>query len=512
MRFMGLRQLGIGLTRALRCKSNASVPVLMQWRVNANLEYRTRLFLTVVLFSLTYLIFSVSPIIDNSDSKYSILVSESILHNGTSHLNEYRFPAPIAELKTSTPPTVDPANPLTYELGKVNGNIVYCFPNGSSLLSLPFVAILNALSVHAASRDGVYNTTGEVVIEKTLSTLLMALLTCIVFRTALFLLNKEVSAVVALGFALGTQVWSTATRSLWSHTWFILLGGVTVEVILRAESQRRKIPPIFLATVLSWMYFVRPTGAIPIVCVAGYLFICHRDTFIAFAVTGALWFGAFIAYSWFTFGEPIPGYYLASRLNFHGFSTALAGTLISPSRGLLVYVPTIGFIFYLIARYWNELPYRGVVTLSLTIVALHIVSVAGYPNWWGGGSYGPRLTTDLLPWFALLAIVGCAGVKKGTGLTLSRPELGAAFALLALAVAINARGAFSVYAHHVWNLQTVIDRHPERAFDWSYPQFAAGLIAPPDYVTWRYPSQKQPWALEPAKRLTRIDGDGAVRR
>jgi hypothetical protein len=453
---------------------------------------RTRILLTVALFSFTYLVFSISPVIDSSDSAYSILVSESILHHHTSHLNSYHFPASVAELRTSTPPTTDPANPLTYELGKVNGNIVYCFPNGSSVLSLPFVATLNALSFSAATSEGSYDKVGEVMIEKMLSALLMALLICIVFRTALLLLNVEASVVIALGFAFGTQVWSTATRSLWSHTWFILLGGAALGVILRAESQDRKIPPIFLATILSWMYFVRPTGAIPILCVTAYLLIYHREAFVAFAITGALWFGAFVAYSWFTFGEVIPGYYFASRLQFHGLATALAGVLISPSRGLLVYVPTILFIFYLIARYWNELPYRQLVGLSLTIIVLHIISVAGYPNWWGGGSYGPRLTTDLLPWFALLAIVGCAGAKRASSSILSGMEAGAAFALLALSIAINARGALSVYAHHVWNLEMVIDHHPERAFDWSYPQFAAGLIDPPDYVTWRYPSQNNP--------------------
>jgi hypothetical protein len=251
------------------------------------------------------------------------------------------------------------------------------------------------------------------------------------------------------------------------------------------------------------MYLVRPTGAIPILCVTIYLLVYHRNALVAFAITGALWFGAFVAYSWFTFGELIPGYYLASRLQFHGLSTALAGVLISPSRGLLVYVPTIVFILYWIVRYWNQLPCRKVVVLALAIVALHIVSVAGYPNWWGGGSYGPRLSTDILPWFALMAIVGCAGARKSSPLIFSRLELLAVSALLGLSIAINARGALSVYAHHVWNLEMVIDHHPKRAFDWSYPQFAAGLIKPPGYVIWRYPTPQQSSASEPSKTLPR---------
>ncbi len=464
---------------------------------------RTVAFMTVALFAFTYLIFSISPVIDSSDSAYSMLVTESVLHHHSSHLNSYQFPAPIAELKTSTPPTTDPANPLTYQLGRVNSNIVYCFPNGSSILSLPFVAILNALSIHAARSDGRYDKVGEVTIEKTLSALLMALLVGIVFRTALLLLSIEASSIIAVGFAFGTQVWSTATRSLWSHTWFILLGGIAVGLLLSAELKEKEIPAFLLATVLSWMYFVRPMGAIPILCVLVYVVIYHRKGFLPFAISGALWFGAFVLYSWFTFGELLPGYYLASRLEFHGLSTALAGIIVSPSRGLLVYVPTIVFTFYLIARYWNQLPCRQLVRLSLAVIALHIVCVAGYPNWWGGGSYGPRLSTDLLPWFALLAIIGCEGAKKSNCSILNGPEFGVAYALLFLSIAINARGACSVYAHHVWNLEMAIDHHPERAFDWSYPQFAAGLIKPPEYVSWRFPSPQQSLKAKPSNSLAR---------
>jgi hypothetical protein len=50
-------------------------------------------------------------------------------------------------------------------------------------------------------------------------------------------------------------------------------------------------------------------------------------------------------------------------------------------------------------------------------------------------------------------------------------------ALLLVGIAINARGAYS-QATMDWNL----GRHGENAtriFDWSYPQFLAGLINPP---------------------------------
>ena len=113
----------------------------------------------------------------------------------------------------------------------------------------------------------------------------------------------------------------------------------------------------------------------------------------------------------------------------------------------------------------------------------------------GGGSYGPRLLTDVVPWAVLVAIIGLAGARRVHMSGLTNPELAAACALVLLAIVINARGALSVRAHHVWNLEMVVDRHPERNFDWSYPQFAAGLVAPPNYVSWRYPNESSTRAV-----------------
>ena len=87
----------------------------------------------------------------------------------------------------------------------------------------------------------------------------------------------------------------------------------------------------------------------------------------------------------------------------------------------------------------------------------------------GGGSYGPRLLTDVVPWAVLVAIVGGAGARRVHMSGLTNPELAAACALVLLAIVINARGALSVRAHHVWNLEMVVDRHPERNF---------GLVVP----------------------------------
>lgn len=434
---------------------------------------------TVAIFALTYLVFSISPIGSLSDSMYSLALSESILHDHSAHLDQYQFPQPIAVVQNSTPPIDDPSFPLTYQLGNLHGHIVYLYPNGGSILSLPFVAFMNASGLRVAPGHK-YSLVNEMTIQRALAALLMAIVTCLVFRTSMLLLTAAPSMIIALGFAFGTQVWSAGTRVLWSNTWLIALGALAAYHVMAVELGRRPPNPVLFATILAWMYFVRPTGAISIMCGAVYVFACHRSSFLRFAMTGAVWLVGFIGYWWMTFGELLPGYY-RSRFTFAHFATGLYANLLSPARGLFIYVPMLGFVVYLVIAYRRSLPLRRVAILSAAIATTQLIAVAAYPCWWGGYCFGARLMMDSLPWLVVLAILGCRAAMVAHGSFLGRRELAAALALLALSVAINGRGAFAIKTEQ-WSTVVDVDKHPERVFDWSYPQFAAGLVSPPDYV------------------------------
>lgn len=172
------------------------------------------------------------------------------------------------------------------------------------------------------------------------------------------------SLFIAGGTAFGTQVWSTASRAMWSHTWLILLGGLVAYSLLRRETDQPRPGPVILATLLSWMYFTRPTGAIPVLCVTVYLFASCRREFLTYALTGLAWFVAFVAYSRLTFGKLIPDYYLSSGFDLRGLPTALPAILISPSRGLFIYIPVLVFVFYLLIRYWKTIPFKRLALLG----------------------------------------------------------------------------------------------------------------------------------------------------
>ena len=431
--------------------------------------------LAVLIFLLTTTIFLYCPIRQFADSKYSTLVSESLIHRRSFTLDHYRIPelVPVQTYGSAS-------NTNLYQIESANGHLYHMFPPGSSVLSVPYVALLNLFGISASHLDGSYNLHGERVIQSTLACLLMGALAAIFFFTGRLLLPPGWSAVLALGGALGTQVWSTASRGLWSDTWGIFLLGYAVLLLLSDAAGRRPFSPIWLATILSWMYFVRPTYAIPIIAVSVYMLIYRRRRFAAYALTGAAWFAAFVAYSQYHFGQWLPFYYRANRLKFDSFSTAFAGNLISPSRGLLVYVPVLLFVAYLLVRFARELPLPRLAMLALSVIFIHLLVIAGFTPWWGGHCYGPRYTTGLVPWFVLLAILGVRALldwrekhSGERGNSQWRLHLFAGGALLCLSIVLNGLGAASG-ATVRWNLfPQNVDERPERVWDWSYPQFLA---------------------------------------
>ena len=433
-----------------------------------------------VIFAVTLLIFTASPMHQVGDSKYSMLVSYSLLKKGTFSLDGYGLPRPGQFQQEGNVP-----HSQIYQLEVVSGRLYYYFPTGSSILSIPFVAALDLVGVSPVNPDGSYNRVKEIIIQVGIACFLMAALASILYLTSRLILPFWWSVIVALSGVLGTQVWSTASRGLWSHTWGILLLGWVVLMLVRQETGNRTLNPILMATLLSWTYFVRPTNSVSILAITLYVLIFHRGLFIRYAITGAAWLAAFVAYSLHNFGQILPGYYRRYPLPFGSFWTGLVTHLVSPSRGLLVFVPILIFVTYLQVRYWRKLPYPRLVALALATAAGHLVVISGYKTWWAGHSYGPRFFTDVVPWFVLLGILGVramldsrddAGTRRGSfGF---RIELAVAGILLVLSVLIHGHGAFS-HATRMWNVVPVdVDEQPARVWDWRQPQFLAGLSPP----------------------------------
>jgi hypothetical protein len=441
---------------------------------------RLDLSLASAIFLFVLFIFLISRVHQLADSNYSILLSQSLIHHHSFTLDAYQIPR--------LPPTQQlfhVSNGNIYQLELVGDHIYYFWPPGSSVLSVPFVALMNKLGVSAAHADGSYDPSGEVLIQARLAALLMAALACVFYFAARLLLPPGWSVLGSLGAALGTQIWSTASRALWSETWGIFLLGLVVLCLIAHETGRYRLRPALLASLLAWTYFTRPTFALPIVAITIYILLYHRRLFLTYAVVGAAWFAVFAAYSWYHFRQLLPNYYFVyQHFSATTLGEALLGNLISPSRGLLVFVPVLFFISYLLIRYWSTLPVKRLVVLSLAIIVTHLIVVSSHSPWYGGHCYGPRYSTGIVPWFFVLAVAGLHAYRvsgktssSSNWQTLSRRlEVTIGALLLLVSVTINGLGATS-HATWLWNSRPInVDEYPSRVWDWRHPQFLAKWI------------------------------------
>lgn len=428
----------------------------------------------VGIFFTTLTIFWFSAVHQVSDSNYSMFVSDCLLRNQTFRLDSCGVPV------------LDPrprdnyfTNGINYQLEVVGNHVYYFFPIGTSILSVPYVAAARVFGISPRNADGSFNWLGEIRLELFLAALLMALLSSLFFIQSRMLLPFGWSVIVTLGGSLGTQIWSTASRGLWSHTWSALLAGLVIYILVMAELGIRKFPPVLLATLLAWLYFVRPTNSLLIIGVSGFVFLFYRRQFLAYALTGAGWLALFLYYSWHNFGHLLPNYYRAERLDFSTFASGLQGTLISPSRGLFAFVPVLVFPAFLLMRHWKYRPLSRLTWLALFVVCSLILAVSGFVNWWGGDSFGPRFTTDLVPWFVLLTAIAVRATLKAREQRLESKlvrglQLAFGSLLLGISVFINARGALVV---ETWRWNNI--GLGNKLWDWRQPQFLAGLITPP---------------------------------
>ncbi len=436
--------------------------------------------IALAVFGVAFVALHASPVASVGDSKYTLLLTEQLLVQQRFQLDPYFWP----HVDSSSYPAVR-SGMLPRHVRRRAGHLYYYYPPGSSILSLPVVALARAVGVSTIDAQGRYDFQAEKRLQRLAAAAFTAAAAALFFLTARLCLPLRWSLLVAFAGIFATQGWSTLSRSLQAHTCGVFLLSVVVYLLLRAEQRGERCRPVLLGSILSWGFFVRPTAAFTIAPIVSFIAITRRRELPALVATGALWLAAFVAYSQHHFGTWLPEYYTQGhRFQWESWWTGFSAQMISPSRGLLVYVPLVLVVGYLLAAYRHRLQHRGLVRTALAAIAIHCTVVAGYGNFWGGSSYGPRFHADLLPLFVLLGILGLRAALDdrsaagGHGAPRLRRVLEpAAFvASLLIGVAIHGAGALSG-AHGRWNREPVhVSEDPMRVFDWSRPQWAVALF------------------------------------
>lgn len=397
--------------------------------------------------------FVLSPVAYHSDPIWTIHTAMSLLRGQWGDLSGFA--------------AVDPAH---YSLIRRDGHAYMMFPIGTSVLIAPAVALMEWVSPDYAAYVERVNPPS---LHRNVAAVICAAAVALFFLAARQRFPRGVAVAAAMILAFATGVWSTASRTLWSHGPLILCHAAALLIILGAE--RRPALAWLAGLPLGFAVIVRPTAAIVVVAMAAVVMLRWPRRLPAFVacVGGVLvpWIGFNLAIH----GAVLPPYYQLSRLDGAGvFAEALLGHLVSPARGLFVFSPILLLAIPGFALAIRERRDRAVGVACGAILVAHWVAASRFGHWWGGHSFGPRLMADILPFAVFL----CAYALESLA-ALARPSRrvagGAVTALVLASVAINAQGALTGAAMR-WNLTPVdIDRAPSRVWDWRDPQFLAAV-------------------------------------
>jgi hypothetical protein len=431
-------------------------------------RWRSRL----ALFAALVAVYMVVPNAVVADSLRTIPVAESIVHRHSIQLDHFRDTMIIPG----------------YGVDKVDGHILPTFPWAGALFAVPVVAVydgLHRMGIGPGTEAAIaQNQNNDWVFEVFTMAVVVAATAVVIWEVALLALagvaderrRWRLALLAALVFALCTSALSTATRSYWEHGPDIFF--LSVALLLAVRARRSPSNVRWLGMPLAAAYAMRPTSAIPVALFSLWVLVKHRRELGWFvggaAVVAVPWLLVNHA-NWHTWLTP---YYEPHRVgNNADFWQALAGNIVSPARGLLIFTPVLALA---VPGVILELRQRTFSTLDAVLVGCvlaHWVVISAFPHWWGGDSYGPRLFTDMVPFLVYLGLP----VLQWLG-TVSLRGVRYTAALVACAVAavlsLFIHGQMAVFASaHCWNnVPTDVDADQTKLWNWGDPQFLRGIV------------------------------------
>ena len=328
--------------------------------------------------------------------------------------------------------------------------------------------------------------------EKLSAALLAALGVAILYLALARVLPGTSALLLALIYAISSPTWSLSSQALWLQNINELALALLLWALVRDDGSRRVAFWIGLACALAIAN--KLTNALVVFPVMLW-FIWRQfrpagdetprtgDRLSAFFAPLVALGLLVIVYNFYYFGSLLGAYestfknlgYVGIEGGFHGsWLNGLVGLLVSPNRGLFVYVPwTIFSIAGAVALIRRD-P-RGWMTWLAVGALLHFLFYAKLERWYGGYTFGPRYLVDLLP---LLAFWLVPFFERPRG-----PVLKTLLALaIAFAVGVQLIGAFC-YPNGDWNDKPEsVDIAPQRVWDWRDTQLLRTLRAGPAHT------------------------------
>jgi len=325
--------------------------------------------------------------LSSGDTRASERVAASLVQQGNLDLDEY----------------ADVELPFAREVG---GHRVSTYPVLSSVLAAP--VFLAARTVFALDE------TGMALCGKLAASMFSALAAALLFVAVARRAGEIAAWTTALGFALGTTVWSTS-QALWQHPAAVACLACALLFMHRAQDDPRwaDLAALPLGLAVAARHANLFLVAVLALGLAGR-FPSRIPRMLAWGAPGVAFL---LLYQWAYFGSPWRHGFSGSLQRFsEPWGVGQAGLLISPGKGLVWFMPVaLVAAFGVLQALRRESGQERWLPAAAGLAALaHLVVMGRWSEWPGGVCWGPRLLTDALPALFLflpdgLAVAGAFG-------------------------------------------------------------------------------------------------------
>jgi hypothetical protein len=421
----------------------------------------------LALFAAVFAVYFACPNGMRADSVRAVAVADAMVHTHSLQLDRFRDVMPLGD----------------YGNDHVDGHILPDFPWADSIFAVPVVVVADGLhkvgigpGLDASLTSPDYNDLEWELLTMALVGAATVVVMWEVCRLALGRIagsrrRARLALLAALVFAFCTSMLSTATRSYWQHGPDMLFLGLTLLFALRGRVG-------WMGATLAAAYAMRPTSAVAVVLFTVWVLARHRREFPLFLATAAavalpwLWITHANWHSWLT------PYYQSGRIGGNpDFWQALAGNMVSPGRGLLIFSPVLALAIPGVVIKLRQRRFSLLDGVLIACVVVHWVVISEFPHWWGGDSYGPRFFSDMTP---LLVVLGMPVLEWLATVSVRTWRVTAAMVACTAAAVLSlfSNGQMAVFASaHCWNnVPSDVDSDTGKLWNWGDPQFLRGAV------------------------------------
>jgi hypothetical protein len=332
------------------------------------------------------------------DSRPVLLTACSLVTDGDAEISEFCiFPGETR---------------LPYYSQRTPGGIYSSYPSGMVPFALPVAAAGRLLGADLSSTK-VHDR-----LEKWTAVWVSGLCLGLFFLIALHLADARSAWLTTFLLATGSVMFTTVGQALWQHGGVMFWGLIALLIEFRRAAGRAPRGATLLQGIAcGTMVACRLSAGLLAVCFGAWILLRAPKRGVLLAACGLMAFAPWAVLHGLIYGNPLgPSVAQMAGENWNGWTgDGLAGVLLSPSRGLLIYQPCL-WLGILGARLRPGGPAPepgGWRAFCLSYALAHLLLISAWGPWWGGHCWGSRYAAEIVPFCALLCVQPVAALRRG---------------------------------------------------------------------------------------------------